>query len=180
VPIRRSVSLDYVVCLECGWRGLSLRRHIRERHGLSADEYRTRWKLPLHHALVAPAYSERRSEIAKHMRGRPSSYETFDQDGGEEKPSRTPVPSQGDRKPPTRLLDTTLRSHMFSGKSALGDDLMLKIELTRRLGWDSPALTVIGTMDGRLGAASKSSRASCSGNIRESTRERRERLSHPG
>jgi predicted transcriptional regulator len=102
VPIRRSVSLDYVVCLECGWRGLSLRRHIRERHGLSADEYRTRWKLPLHHALVAPAYSERRSEIAKHSADDLLPTRQFDQDGGEEKPCRTPVPSQGDRETPTR------------------------------------------------------------------------------
>jgi predicted transcriptional regulator len=52
VSIRRSVTRDYVVCLQCGWQGLSLRRHIRERHGLSDDEYRTRWKLRLHHALL--------------------------------------------------------------------------------------------------------------------------------
>jgi predicted transcriptional regulator len=76
VPIRRSVTHDYVVCLGCGWRGNALRRHVRERHGLSADEYRMRWKLPSHHALVAPAFSQRRSEIAKHMRGRPAADET--------------------------------------------------------------------------------------------------------
>jgi predicted transcriptional regulator len=72
VPIRRSVTRNHVVCLECGWQGHTLRRHIQAKHGLSADEYRTRWRLPLHHVLVAPAYSERRSEMAKHMRGRPS------------------------------------------------------------------------------------------------------------
>jgi predicted transcriptional regulator len=72
VPVRRSVTRNYVVCLECGWQGHTLRRHIQAKHGLSADEYRTRWRLPLHHVLVAPAYSERRSEMAKHMRGRPS------------------------------------------------------------------------------------------------------------
>src|SRR5437016_13000201 len=60
VPIRRSVTRNYVVCLECGWRGRILGRHIQTRHGLSTEEYRTRWKLPSHHALVAPAYSERR------------------------------------------------------------------------------------------------------------------------
>jgi predicted transcriptional regulator len=95
VSIRRSVTRDYVVCLQCGWQGLSLRRHIRERHGLSDDEYRTRWKLRLHHALVAPAYSERRSEIAKHMRRRPSSYETV-------RPRR-----QRRRAKPTALPDPT-------------------------------------------------------------------------
>ena len=65
VPIRRSVTRNYVVCLECGWRGCTLRRHIQAQHGLSRDEYRARWKLPSHHALVAPVYSERRSEMAK-------------------------------------------------------------------------------------------------------------------
>jgi predicted transcriptional regulator len=78
VQIRRSVTRNYVVCLECGWQGHTLRRHIQAKHGVSTDEYRTRWELPSHHALVAPAYSERRSKIAKelslgqHMRGRPS------------------------------------------------------------------------------------------------------------
>jgi predicted transcriptional regulator len=78
VSIRRSVTRDYVVCLECGWRGRILRQHLQTRHGLSPDEYRTQWRLPLHHVLVAPAYSERRSEIAKklglgqHLLGRPS------------------------------------------------------------------------------------------------------------
>jgi len=78
VPIRRSVTRNHVVCLECGWRGNMLRRHIQVQHGLSTQEYRTRWELPSHHALVAPAYSERRAEIAKelglgqHMRGKPS------------------------------------------------------------------------------------------------------------
>jgi predicted transcriptional regulator len=78
VQIRRSVTRDYVVCLECGWRGRILRRHIQVQHGLSRDEYRRRWGLPAHHALVAPAYTESRAGIAKkqglgqHRRGRPS------------------------------------------------------------------------------------------------------------
>ena len=67
VPIRRSVTRNYVVCLECGWRGRTMRRHLQSRHGLSTDEYRTRWELPSHHALVAPAYSERRAGIAKEL-----------------------------------------------------------------------------------------------------------------
>ena len=65
VPIRQSVRRDYVVCLECGWRAQMLRRHISNRHGLTVDAYRTRWKLPHDHALVAPGYSERRSSLAK-------------------------------------------------------------------------------------------------------------------
>ena len=72
VPIRRSVTRNYVVCLECGRRARTLRRHIRVRHSVSIDEYKRRWGLPSDHALIAPAYSERRAGIAKHMRGRPS------------------------------------------------------------------------------------------------------------
>lgn len=65
VPIRRSVQPDYVVCLECGLRGRTLRRHLRVRHGLDAAAYRARWKLPLDHALTAPAYSAQRAMMAK-------------------------------------------------------------------------------------------------------------------
>jgi predicted transcriptional regulator len=65
VPIRRSVGRDFVICLECGWRGQLLRRHISNGHGLTIDAYRTRWKLPREHALVALGYSERRSGLAK-------------------------------------------------------------------------------------------------------------------
>ena len=76
VPIRRSVHRDYVVCLECGWRGQTLRRHLTSRHGLSADQYRARWRLPREHPITAPSYSERRSGLAKQLglgRGRRAS-----------------------------------------------------------------------------------------------------------
>jgi predicted transcriptional regulator len=78
VPIRRSVHPDYVVCLECGWRGQMLRRHLSTGHGLSVDQYRGRWKLPRDHPLTAPGYSERRSSLAKQLglgRGRRRSRE---------------------------------------------------------------------------------------------------------
>jgi predicted transcriptional regulator len=65
VPIRQSVHRDYVVCLECGWRGQMLRRHLVTRHELSVDQYRARWKLPREHPMTAPNYSERRSGLAK-------------------------------------------------------------------------------------------------------------------
>ena len=67
VPIRRSVQPDYVVCLECGFRSQILRRHLRVQHGLEAAEYRARWKLLPDHALTAPAYSARRSVMAKEL-----------------------------------------------------------------------------------------------------------------
>ena len=65
VSVRRSVHQDYVVCLDCGYRGKTLRRHISTRHGLNRDEYRKRWGLRSDHPLTAPAYSERRSTLAK-------------------------------------------------------------------------------------------------------------------
>jgi predicted transcriptional regulator len=72
VPIRRSVQHDHVVCLECGFRGLMLRRHLRDAHGLEPTAYRARWKLATDHPLTAPAYSERRSTMAKQIGlGRP-------------------------------------------------------------------------------------------------------------
>jgi len=67
VPIRRSVQQDYVVCLECGFRGRALRRHLRLRHNLEPTGYRARWKLPIDYPLTAPAYSARRSTIAKEI-----------------------------------------------------------------------------------------------------------------
>ena len=67
VPIRRSVHRDYVVCLECGWRGQMLRRHLATGHGLSVEQYRTRWSLRPDHPITAPGYSERRSSLAKQI-----------------------------------------------------------------------------------------------------------------
>ena len=67
VPIRQSVRPEYVVCLECGFRSRMLRRHLRVQHGLSVEEYRTRWNLRPDHPLTAPAYSQRRSVVAKEM-----------------------------------------------------------------------------------------------------------------
>ena len=67
VSIRRSVQRDRVVCLECGFLSQMLRRHIRVAHGLEPAEYRVRWKLPVDHPITAPAYSERRSMMAKRI-----------------------------------------------------------------------------------------------------------------
>jgi predicted transcriptional regulator len=67
VSVRRSVHRDYVICLECGYRGKALRRHISTRHGLNRDEYLRRWGLRSNHPLTAPAYSERRSTLAKSL-----------------------------------------------------------------------------------------------------------------
>jgi|SRR6516225_5537852 len=67
VSIRQSVRYDYVVCLHCGYRAMMLLRHIARQHGLSREEYLKRWGLPADHPLTAPAYSERRSTLAKSL-----------------------------------------------------------------------------------------------------------------
>lgn len=65
VSIRRSVTANSVVCMECGWKGSMLRRHLTTAHGLTTDAYRTRWNLKPDHPITAPGYSERRSTMAK-------------------------------------------------------------------------------------------------------------------
>jgi len=67
VSVRRSVHHDYVVCLDCGYRGKTLRRHIATRHGLNRDDYLKRWELKADHPLTAPGYSEQRSALAKEL-----------------------------------------------------------------------------------------------------------------
>jgi predicted transcriptional regulator len=87
VPIRQSVRHDYVVCLECGWRGLMVRRHLATGHGLTVEQYRARWNLPREHPMVAPGYSERRSSLAKEIglgRGRGASRKKPEAVGSEE------------------------------------------------------------------------------------------------
>jgi predicted transcriptional regulator len=78
VPIRRSIHRDYVVCLECGWRGKMLRSHLASGHQLSVEQYRVRWNLTREHPMTAPSYSEQRSSLAKQIglgRGRSASRE---------------------------------------------------------------------------------------------------------
>jgi predicted transcriptional regulator len=65
VSVRRSITATAVICLDCRWRGQMLRRHVATAHGLTVEQYRARWNLPHDHAMVAPAYSERRSTMAK-------------------------------------------------------------------------------------------------------------------
>jgi predicted transcriptional regulator len=64
VTIRRSVTPDYLICLEDGKRFKSLRRHLRL-HGLTPKQYREKWKLPSNYPMVAPNYAVQRSALAK-------------------------------------------------------------------------------------------------------------------
>ena len=64
VPIKKAVSHDAVICLECGEKGKMLKRHLHSAHGLTPGEYRTKWGLPSDFPMVAPAYAKARSELA--------------------------------------------------------------------------------------------------------------------
>ena len=65
VPIKKSVTNEYIICLENGKKFKSLKRHLMAHHGLTPDEYRKRWGLSPDYPMVAPAYAERRSKLAK-------------------------------------------------------------------------------------------------------------------
>jgi predicted transcriptional regulator len=67
VSIRRSVRPDHIICIECGYQGKMIKRHLQSRHGLSVSEYRTRWKLSSDYPTTAANYSERRSQLAKSL-----------------------------------------------------------------------------------------------------------------
>lgn len=67
VSVRRSVSPNKITCLECGWSGLMLKRHIMSAHEMGPEQYRTRWSLPFNYPVVAPNYASRRSELAKEI-----------------------------------------------------------------------------------------------------------------
>lgn len=65
VPIKKSLTDDYIVCLEDGKKLKMLKRYLRSHHDMSPDEYRTKWQLPADYPMVAPAYAAKRSEFAK-------------------------------------------------------------------------------------------------------------------
>ena len=65
VPVKRSVTPDYIVCLEDGKKLKMLKRHLKTRYDLSPDAYRERWGLPADYPMVAPNYAVQRSDLAK-------------------------------------------------------------------------------------------------------------------
>src|SRR5512135_1423729 len=60
VPIRRSVGDDIITCLDCGFKGKMLKRHLLTAHGLTPDDYRKRWNLPTDYPVVARNYAAQR------------------------------------------------------------------------------------------------------------------------
>jgi predicted transcriptional regulator len=67
VPIRKSVTPEFIVCLEDGKKLKMLKRHLRTRYHMSPEEYRKRWGLPRDYPMVAPAYAAQRSSVAKRI-----------------------------------------------------------------------------------------------------------------
>jgi predicted transcriptional regulator len=65
ISVKKSVTPDYLVCLEEGFQAKMLKRHLRTAHSLSPDEYRKRWNLPGDYPMVAPNYAKTRSKLAK-------------------------------------------------------------------------------------------------------------------
>ena len=67
VSVRKSLGHDYLICLEDGKKFKSLKRHLKTHYDLSPEQYRERWGLPADYPMVAPAYAEERSRLAKEM-----------------------------------------------------------------------------------------------------------------
>ena len=67
VAIRKSITPDYIICLEDGKKFKSLKRHLRTHYDLTPEEYRIKWGLPPEYPMVAPNYAKARSSLAKQM-----------------------------------------------------------------------------------------------------------------
>ena len=67
VPVRKSITPDYIICLEDGKKFKSLKRHLRTHYDLSPEQYREKWNLAHDYPMVAPNYARARSDLAKKM-----------------------------------------------------------------------------------------------------------------
>lgn len=65
VPIKKSVTVDFIICLEDGGKFKSLRRHLMAKYGLTPEQYREKWGLPADYPMIAPSYARQRSELAR-------------------------------------------------------------------------------------------------------------------
>lgn len=65
VSIRRSITPDYLICLEDGKKLKMLKRYLRTNYDMSPEEYRAKWNLPSDYPMVAPNYAKKRAEMAK-------------------------------------------------------------------------------------------------------------------
>jgi predicted transcriptional regulator len=67
VPVKKSVTPDFIVCLEDGKKLKMLKRHLKTAYNMSPEEYRERWGLPADYPMVAPNYAKQRSKLAKQI-----------------------------------------------------------------------------------------------------------------
>ena len=67
IPVKKSITDDFLICLEDGKKFKSLKRHLRSKYGLSPEEYREKWGLTYDYPMVAPSYARKRSALAKEM-----------------------------------------------------------------------------------------------------------------
>ncbi len=67
VPVKRSITAEFIICLEDGKKFKSLKRHLRTQYDMTPDQYRAKWNLPPDYPMVAPNYAAARSQLAKQM-----------------------------------------------------------------------------------------------------------------
>jgi len=67
VSVKKSITSDYIVCLEDGKKFKSLKRHLRTQYNMTPEQYRDKWSLPPDYPMVAPNYAMARSQLAKQM-----------------------------------------------------------------------------------------------------------------
>jgi predicted transcriptional regulator len=67
VPIKKSITPEFLICLDDGKKFKSLKRHLRTQYNMSPEDYRAKWNLPADYPMVAPSYAEARSNLAKKM-----------------------------------------------------------------------------------------------------------------
>lgn len=68
VSVKKSVTDDYIICLEDGKKFKSLKRHLRAKYGMSPEEYREKWGLSADYPMVSPNYAKERSRLAREMK----------------------------------------------------------------------------------------------------------------
>ena len=67
IAVKKSVTAEYIICLEDGKKFKSLKRHLRTQYDMTPEDYREKWGLPPDYPMVAPNYAEARSQLAKKM-----------------------------------------------------------------------------------------------------------------
>jgi len=67
VPVKKSITPDHIICLECGKKQKMLKRHIRTAYGLSPEQYREKWDLPPEYPMVSANYAKKRSALARQI-----------------------------------------------------------------------------------------------------------------